>query len=57
MSHNKILHEITLEAVSGGVPMRRDWLRNSGHFRWGNLAKMSSGERLKAIDDMLTEGN
>ncbi|OMH36837.1 DEAD/DEAH box helicase family protein [Tersicoccus sp. Bi-70] len=57
MSHNEIFHEITLEAVSGGVEERKEWLRSSGHFRWGNLAEMTSDERKKTIDDMLTEGN
>lgn len=57
MSHNKILHEITLEAVSGGVPQRKKWLRESGHFRIGNLAKMTSAQRAQTIADMLTEGN
>ena len=57
MSHNKILHQITLEAISGGVEERREWLRSSGHFRWGNIAKMTSDDRKKTIDDMLMEGN
>lgn len=57
MSHNRILHEITLEAVSGGVPERKRWLKDSGHFRVGNLAKMTSEQRAQTIDDMLTEGN
>lgn len=56
MSHNEILHHITLEAVSGGVPERKAWLEDSGHFRVGNLARMTPGEREKTIDDML-EGN
>lgn len=57
MSHNTILHEITLEAVSGGVPERKRWLKDSGHFRVGNLANMTSEQRTQTIDDMLTEGN
>ncbi len=57
MSHNRILHEITLEAVSGGVAERKRWLKESGHFRIGNLAKMTSEQRTQTIDDMLTEGN
>lgn len=57
MSHNKILHEITLEAVSGGVPKRRDWMEESGHFRVGNLAKMTAKDRQKIVDDMLAEGH
>lgn len=56
MSHNELLHEITLEAVSGGVPERRSWIEGSGHFRIGNLAKMSPEERQSFVDDMLTEG-
>lgn len=57
MSHNKILHAITVEAVSGGVPERKDWIRESGHFRVGNLASMSAEERHQVIDDMLRGGN
>lgn len=57
MSHNKILHDITLEAVSGGVEERKEWLRLSGHFQWGNLATMTSDERKNMLDDMLTEDN
>ncbi|WP_426594915.1 DEAD/DEAH box helicase [Cellulomonas sp. McL0617] len=53
MSHNTILHEITLEAVSGGVPERRAWLEDSGHFRVGNLARMSTAEREELVDQML----
>lgn len=57
MSHNEILHNITVEAVSGGVPERREWLKDSGHFRVGDLAKMTAAERQKVVDDMLTDGN
>lgn len=57
MSHSQIFHEITLEAVSGGVEERKDWLRSSGHFRWGDIAKMTSDQRAKTIDDMLTKGD
>jgi type II restriction enzyme len=56
MSHNEILHDITLEAVSGGVPERRAWLENSGHFRVGNLARMTPTEREQVVDEML-QGN
>ena len=56
MSHNEILHRITIEAVSGGVPERKRWIEDSGHFRVGNLARMSPEERQKLVDDMLTEG-
>ncbi len=41
MSHNAILHLITLEAVSGGVPERSAWMEDSGHFRVGDLARMT----------------
>src|ERR1700712_676381 len=40
MSQNKILHRITVEAVSGGVRERKAWIEDSGHFRVGNLAHM-----------------
>lgn len=53
MSHNEILHRITIEAVSGGVPERKRWIEDSGHFRVGNLAQMSTEERQKMLDDML----
>jgi type II restriction enzyme len=56
MSHNKILHRITMEAVSGGVPERKEWIESSGHFHVGNLAKMTADEREKAVNDMLGEG-
>ncbi|MFF1385734.1 DEAD/DEAH box helicase [Arthrobacter sp. NPDC058288] len=57
MSHNEILHRITIEAVSGGVPERKAWIEGSGHFRVGNLARMTPKERQKMVDDMLTEGH
>ena len=57
MSHNKLLHKITIEAVSGGVPERREWIEGSGHFQVGDIAKMSSEERQKIVDEMLKEGN
>jgi type II restriction enzyme len=53
MSPNKILHDITLEAVSGGVAERRGWLQDSGHFRVGNLARMDAEERERIVDEML----
>ena len=56
MSHNEILHRITIEAVSGGVPERKAWIEGSSHFRVGNLARMTPEERQKMVDDMLTEG-
>lgn len=57
MSHNEILHRITIEAVSGGVPERRRWIEDSGHFKVGNLARMTPEERQKLVDDMLGEGH
>lgn len=57
MSHNEILHRITIEAVSGGVPERKAWIKDSGHFKVGNLARMRQTERQKMVDDMLTEGH
>jgi type II restriction enzyme len=54
MSHNEILHDITIEAVSGGNAERRRWVKESGHFRVGNLARMSPSDRQKMIDDMLS---
>jgi type II restriction enzyme len=57
MSHDAILHEITVEAVSGGVPERKAWIKDSGHFKVGNLAKITPEERQKMVDDMLTEGH
>ncbi len=32
MSHNEILHDITIEAVSGGVEERKAWIKDSGHY-------------------------
>ena len=45
MSHNEILHDITIEAVSGGIAERKRWMKDSGHFRVGNLARMSPSGR------------
>ena len=56
MSHNELLHRITMEAVSGGVPERRAWMEGSGHFMVGNLAQMSAEKRQQIVDGMLTEG-
>lgn len=53
MSHNEILHRITIEAVSGGDPLRKAWVGDSGHFRVGNLARMTTEERDQAIGEML----
>lgn len=57
MSHNELLHKITVEAVSGGVSERREWLQRSGHFRFGDIARMSTPEREQIVDEMLMEGN
>jgi len=57
MSHNEILHRITVEAVSGGHAERKEWIEDSGHFRIGNLAQMSAMERQQIVDEMLTEGD
>lgn len=56
MSHNEILHKITIEAISGGVPERREWIEGSGHFVYGDIARMSTEERQQIVDGMLTEG-
>lgn len=53
MSPNKILHDITLEAVSGGVAERRAWLEEPGHFQVGDLARMSAEERERVVEEML----
>jgi hypothetical protein len=47
------LHEITVEAVSGGVPERRAWLKDSGHFQVGNLARMTPEQRETLLNEML----
>lgn len=57
MSHDRILHAITVEAVSGGVPERKAWMKDSGHFKVGSLAKMTPEEREKMVDNMLTKGH
>lgn len=53
MSHNKILHRITIESVSGGVEERKAWIKDSGHFRVGNLAQMTAEERDNTLAEML----
>ena len=55
MSHNEILHRITVEAVSGGVAERKNWIEGSGHFRVGNLSKLTEAEREKVVNEMLGE--
>lgn len=57
MSHNEILHRITIEAVSGGVEERKRWIEESGHYQVGNLAKMTPDERQALVDDMLAGRN
>lgn len=57
MSHNEILHRITIEAVSGGVAQRKTWIEDSGHFTVGDLARMTPQERQDAIAAMLPEGD
>ncbi|KWR73990.1 restriction endonuclease subunit R [Arthrobacter sp. W1] len=56
MSHSRIFHDITLEAVSGGIEERKQWMEESGHFQVGNLATMTSDERKALVNDMLQEG-
>lgn len=56
MSHNEILHRITIEAVSGGVHERKKWIETSGHYRTGNVARLTTEERLRMADEMLMEG-
>jgi len=57
MSHNEILHHITLEAVSGGVAERKAWIKESGHFKVGSLARMTPEDRRAIVVQMLKEGN
>ena len=56
MSHNQILHDITIEAVSGGLNERKQWMEDSGHYQVGNLATMTPDERNALVNDMLQEG-
>lgn len=56
MSHNQILHDITFEAVSGGVEERKRWMEESGHYRVGNIAAMTKAERKELVNNMLQEG-
>jgi type II restriction enzyme len=41
--------------VSGGLPERKAWIVNSGHFQVGDLAKMKPEERQQIVDRILTE--
>lgn len=56
MSHNQILHDITFEAVSGGVDERKQWMADSGHYQVGNLAAMPADKRTELVNNMLQEG-
>ena len=56
MSHNQILHDITIEAVSGRANERKQWMEDSGHYQVGNLATMTPDERNALVNDMLQEG-
>lgn len=53
MSHNEILHRITIEAVSGGDPERKAWIEGSGHYRVGDLARMTPEQRETLVNEML----
>lgn len=55
MSHNQILHDITLESVSGGLPSRKKWMHESGHFRVGNIANLTADERIQVLYEFLEE--
>ncbi|SDL78061.1 type II restriction enzyme [Corynebacterium mycetoides] len=57
MSHTELLRSITLEAVSGGVQERKQWMEASGHYRVGNIAKMTPDERQAVVNDMLSGRN
>jgi type II restriction enzyme len=56
MSHNELLHRVTIEAVSGGVPERKEWIEGSGHFRVGDLSQMDEAALLEITNDMLEGG-
>lgn len=57
MSHSEILHRITIEAVSGGNMERKQWMIESGHFKVGNVARMSPDDRAKVLDDFVRGGD
>lgn len=57
MSHNEILHQITIEAVSGGVEERKRWMEDSGHYNVGNVAEMTPEERQTVVNDLLSRSN
>ncbi|MCB6402963.1 DEAD/DEAH box helicase [Schaalia odontolytica] len=57
MSHNEILHRITIEAVSGGIEERKRWMEDSGHYNVGNVADMTPEERQDLVDELLNRSN
>lgn len=57
MSHNEILHRITIEAVSGGIEERKRWMEDSGHYNVGNVADMTPEERQDLVDELLKRSN
>ena len=57
MRQKEIVQRSTVEAVSGGLRERKAWMEDSGQFEVGNLARISTEERQKVVDEMLTEGN
>jgi len=57
LSPSTILNRITVEAVSGGDDERRGWIEDSGHFKIGELAKMTPTERDAMVANLLGEEN
>ena len=53
LSPNELMRAITLEAVSGGDPERKQWLEESGHILVGEIAKMTSRQTQDATDVLL----
>lgn len=53
LSPNEILRLITVEAVSGGDPERKQWIEDSGHFQVGELAKIDRTRYLQTATDLL----
>ena len=53
MSHNEILHRITIEAVSGGIEQRKRWIEESGHYQVGNLAHMTVEAQQETAEELL----
>lgn len=52
MSHSKILHAITLEAVSGGNPHRKKLMADSSHYQVTNIATLNTDQRKQLAADM-----